>query len=138
MGWIIPGIFGLLIIKLIYDKKRRRKMLAAMSPEERKRFLALEEIEKARQRQQKEEDALRRQIVQDEKAAASAKAQIAVAQAEGRTYARVWVPEKDVSSVQRWAGRQSYTALKVKEGNRSTDVQISVSGFPQSKNKGCK
>jgi len=135
MGWIIPAILGLLFLIVIYDKKRRREMLAAMSPDERRQFLAQEAIAKERQRQQRKEDALRREIARDEKAAASAKAQIAVAQAEGRTYARVWVPEKDVLSVQRWARRNSYTALKVKEGNRSTDIQLSVSGFPPCKGK---
>lgn len=104
-------------------------MLAAMSPSQRKAFLAVEALQRAALQKQREEEHALREVKLDERAAIEAKHQIAIAKSEGRKYARVWVSKEDTPRVLRWAFRQSYTALKVKEGNRSTDIQISISGF---------
>lgn len=104
-------------------------MLDAMSPEERKKFLDNEQAERAALQARLAEEARLRQIKEDEDRAEVAKQQISIAKAEGRKYARVWVPQGDVASVMRWAERQTYTALRVKEGKQTTDVQLSISGF---------
>jgi hypothetical protein len=98
--------------------QKRSDMLAAMTPEEREAFL---------QAEADEEEA--RQADWDERLSADAIQQVAIARAERRAYARVWVTSGHVESVERWGARQGYTVLRAKTGKRTSDVQLSISGF---------
>ncbi|WP_400083791.1 hypothetical protein [Yoonia sp. R78084] len=130
MGWrIILLLFGAFGIATWYEVKKRKAKLDAMSPEEREKFLADEEAQRAAEKKQHEENTRLRRIKEDDERSEGAKQQIEIARAEGRKYARVWVPQHHVDSVMRWAERQTYTALKVQERKHSTETQLSISGF---------
>lgn len=130
MGWlIILGFIGLICIIIWQSAKKRKAMLDAMSPEERRRFLENEETARVALIRKREKEARLRRVKEDEKRSAGVKQQIAVAKAEGRKHTRVWVPEGHVESVTRWAELQNFTVLKVKDGNRTNDVQLSISNI---------
>lgn len=119
MGWaIILVLVAVIFLVAWQNAKKRKAMLDAMSPDERQKFLDDEEAQLAALRER-----------EDEKRSEGAKQQISIAKAEGRKYARVWVPQNDVESVMRWAERQTFTALRVKEGKQTADIQLSISGF---------
>jgi hypothetical protein len=130
MGWTITLVlFGAYCVVIWHNAKKRKTMLDAMSPEECKKFLEDEEAQRVALKKQREEDARLRTIKEDEERSEGAKQKISIAKAEGRKYARVWVPKNHVESVTRWAERQTYKALRVKEGKQTTDIQLSISGF---------
>lgn len=120
MGLLFPLVALIAFIAFMELKGRaREKFLASMDPQDREEFLKNEE-EKNRKREESKED----------EAAESAILAISVARAEGRTYARAWVRQRDYFRIQRWAARQGYTATYVKHGSHG-DVQFTFSGFPR-------
>lgn len=133
MFWyILATIVLFLVLWGIVSNKKREDRLSSVSPEVRKRF---ERYEKhlAHQAEIKRQAAeKKREIELDDIAAEPATTVVEVALAEGRKYARVWVPPEDVGRVKRWAARHGYRAISVKTGN-SGDVQLSISNL-QAKN----
>lgn len=121
---LFPIIIIVALVITSYEDRKRSKMLAAMTPDDRERFLNAERYEKERLHKKAQEA----EIPRDEKASMLARQAINVAKAEGRSYARSWIPSKDVERLNRWAGRNGYSALRVKTG-KSGDVQMSFSGW---------
>lgn len=121
---LILGFIGIVVALAVFGSVARSKQLAAMTPEERESFLA----EEQKTREAREQAALKKQEIADGKASLPARQAINVAKAEGRSYARAWIPLRDVERLERWAGRNDYTALRVKSGN-SGDIQMSFSGW---------
>jgi hypothetical protein len=118
------AIVASFVALILYAKHKRKKMLAAMTPEERKDFLAEEE----RVREVGRQAALKQEEIDDAPASLPARQAIDLSKAEGRSYARAWIPARDVERLERWASRNKYQALQVKTGTRR-DVQMSFSGW---------
>lgn len=121
---LIVAIIVLALGLTIYASKKRKNMLAKMTPEEREVFLAEEKTQQEAQKLAAD----KKQEISDGKASLPARQAINVAKAEGRRYARTWIPSRNVEKLERWARRQGYTALRVKTGN-SGDVQMTFSGW---------
>lgn len=101
---------------LVFAAIQHERMLARMSPAEREAYL--EKLEAERKE---------REFEREEASASEAKKKIAISKAEGRAYARVWVPESKVKDVERWGARNGYKVLVVKENGKHGDVQLSIS-----------
>lgn len=110
-------LLGLLIWVAVCWAKKREEPLSSIPEAVRKRF---EEREKFR--------LVQRSIKQDVEGANEAIRAIEVAQAERRSYARVWISEFTAGQVERWGERHELNVIRVKT-KKDKSIQLSLSGF---------
>jgi len=129
MFWLFfLGGFVVFVALIAYSAKKREERLSGVPIGVRRRF---EEREKFRFEQRKikrEAQELKDKIKGDAKLSVDVKNAIEVAQAEGRSYTRVWVLPSSIDSVKRWAGRHNIRIKSVKSGKQG-DILVSLTGF---------
>ena len=120
MFWLT--VIGLIVVVIwwgVCSSKKREARLSAVPEKARKRFLEREGFRLEQMAKQQEDEA-----------ASEAKNAIKVAQAEGRSYARVWAGTIiQADQIENWADRHDLKVLRVKTDKDDSRVQLSISGF---------
>lgn len=118
MFWLsVICLLGLLIWVGVCGAKKREERLSSVPEAVRKRF-----------EERKEFRLVQMSIQRDAEGASEAIRAIEVAQAEGRSYARVWVREFTAERVERWGGRHGLKVIRAKT-KEDKSIQLSISGF---------
>ena len=129
MFWLLISIvLVMFVIRSVYIARQREKRLSEVPLEVRQRFEAREKFREEQEEIKRQAQAKKDEIQTDAELSLDVKNSIEVAQAEGRSYTRVWVSPSSIDSVKRWAARNHIRVISVKAGN-SGDIKISVSGF---------
>lgn len=129
MFWIfVIGIVVTIVLVINCSAKKREERLSGAPKGVRERFESREKFRSEQDIIKREAQERKNAIENDAKLSAAARESIEVAQAEGRSYVRVWVLPSSVDAVKRWAVRNHLRAISVKSG-KDGDVQLSISGI---------